>query len=202
MNSTRREFIRYATATGIAAMVPWQRVLAQAQSPALRKFIQPLPALGAGIPVANSVPFMGADYYQLNAGEYTQLLHPELPKPTKLWGYADATTGLHRHLGPVIVAQRGTPVRLTLTNYLPPVHPLPVDTSLPGAELTQPQNRIALHLHGGLTPWLSDGGPFSWFAPDGTHGPSAISVPDMGVPPTGSFNYYYPKMTPSVATIV
>ena len=69
---------RYAAATGIAAMVPWQRLLASVQSPALRKFIQPLPALGTGIPVATSVPFMGADYYQLNAGQYTQLLHPEL----------------------------------------------------------------------------------------------------------------------------
>src|SRR5678815_3798060 len=49
------------------------------------------------------------------------------------------------------------------------------------------------HLHGGLTPWLSDGGPFSWFGPDGSYGPSAISVPDMGVPPAGSFNYYYPN---------
>jgi spore coat protein A len=191
MNSTRREFLRYAAATGIAAIVPWQRVLAQAQSPRLRKFIQPLPGLGTGIPVANSIPFLGADYFQLNAGEYAQQLHPDLPKPTKLWGYADATTGVHRHLGPVIVANRGTPVRLTLTNYLPPVHPLPVDTSLSGAELAQ--NRIALHLHGGLTPWLSDGGPFSWFGADGSYGPSAISVPDMGVPPAGSFNYYYPN---------
>ena len=190
MKPTRREFIRYAAATGIAAMVPWQRVLASVQSPALRKFIQPLPLLGQGIPVATSIPFMGADYYRLNAGQYTQQLHPSLP-PTKLWGYADATTGTHRHLGPVIVAQRGTPVRLTLTNYLPPVHPLPVDTSLPGAEL--PPNRLALHLHGGLTPWLSDGGPFSWFGADGTYGPSAVSVPDMGVPPEGSFNYYYPN---------
>ena len=187
MKPTRREFIRYAAATGIAAMVPWQRVLASVQSPALRKFIQPLPLLGQGIPVATSIPFMGADYYRLNAGQYTQQLHPSL-LPTKLWGYADATTGTHRHLGPVIVAQRGTPVRLTLTNYLPPVHPLPVDTSLPGAEL--PPNRLALHLHGGLTPWLSDGAPFSWFGADGTYGPSAVSVPDMGVPPEGSFNYY------------
>src|SRR4029450_9184459 len=54
-------------------------------------------------------------------------------------------------------------------------------------------NRIALHLHGGLTPWLSDGGTFSWFGADGSDGPSAISVPDMGVPPAGSFNYYYPN---------
>jgi len=119
-----------------------------------------------------------------------QQLHPQLP-PTRLWGYADATTGVHRHLGPVIVAQRGTPVRLTMTNLLPPVHLLPVDTSLPGADL--PHNRMALHLHGGRTPWISDGGPFSWFGADGTYGPSAISAPDMPPPAAGTFNYYYPN---------
>ena len=151
-----------------------------------------LPGLGpAGIPVASPTSYLGADYYQLVAGEYTQQLHPQLPHPTRLWGYADATTGMHRHLGPVIVAQRGTPVRLSVTNYLPPVHPLPVDTSLPGAEL--PPNRIAVHLHGGHVPWVSDGGPFSWFGADGTYGPSAVSAPDMGAPVPGTFNYYYPN---------
>jgi FtsP/CotA-like multicopper oxidase with cupredoxin domain len=109
--------------------------LPSAQSPSLRKFIQMLPGLGpSGIPVATSVPYLGADYYRLTAGEHSQQLHPQL-SPTRLWGYADTTTGVHRHLGPVIAARRGTPVRLTLTNQLPPIHPLPVDTSLPGAEL-------------------------------------------------------------------
>jgi spore coat protein A len=192
MRPTRRQFLQYAAVTGIATAVPSQRVFAAAfQSQPLKKFIQPLPRLGNGIPVAASVPFMGADYYRLDAAEYAQQLHPDLPKPTRLWGYADSTTGLFRHLGPVIVAQRGTPVRVTLTNVLPPVHPLPVDTSLAGAEL--PPNRIALHLHGGLTPWVSDGGPYSWIGADGTYGPSAVSAPDMGMPPPGAFNYYYPN---------
>jgi spore coat protein A len=191
MKTSRREFLEIAGAAGIAAFMPWQRLHASAQTPALRKFIQSLPGLGpAGIPVASSTPYLGADYYQLQAAEYTQQLHPQLPA-TRLWGYADATTGVHRHLGPVIVAHRGTPVRLTLRNLLPAVHPLPVDTSLPGAELAA--NRMALHLHGGYTPWISDGGPFSWFGADGTYGPSAVSVPDMGIPAPGTFNYYYPN---------
>jgi spore coat protein A len=193
MKTSRRRFIGLAAATGVSAMMPWRRVFAEsAGSPALTKFIQPLPGLGpAGIPVATPTSYLGADYYQLIAGEYAQLLHPELPNPTRLWGYADAATGVHRHLGPVIVAERGTPVRITMTNNLPAVHPLPVDASLPGAELAQ--NRIALHLHGGHVPWISDGGPFSWFGRDGSHGPSAISAPDMGTPAPGSFNYYYPN---------
>jgi len=192
MKATRRQFLELAAATGVSAMVPWRRAYAEAQSPALRKFIQMLPGLGpAGIPVASPTSYLGADYYQLVAAEYTQQLHPQLPHPTRLWGYADATTGMHRHLGPVIVAQRGTPVRLSVTNYLPSVHPLPVDTSLPGAEL--PPNRMAVHLHGGHVPWVSDGGPFSWFGADGTYGPSAVSAPDMGAPVPGTFNYYYPN---------
>jgi len=192
MNTTRREFLELAAATGVATIFPWQRAYAETQSPMLRKFIQMLPGLGpAGIPVASPTSYLGADYYQLVAGEYTQQLHPQLPHPTRLWGYADATTGMHRHLGPVIVAQRGTPVRLSVTNYLPPVHPLPIDSSISGAEL--PPNRMAVHLHGGHVPWISDGGPFSWFGADGTYGPSAVSVPDMGVPAPGTFNYYYPN---------
>jgi len=191
MKTTRRQFLELAAAAGVSTMVPW-RAYAEAQSPALRKFIQMLPGLGpAGIPVASPTSYLGADYYQLVAAEYTQQLHPQLPHPTRLWGYADATTGRHRHLGPVIVAQRGTPVRLSVANHLPPVHPLPVDTSLPGAGL--PPNRIAVHLHGGHVPWVSDGGPFSWFGADGTYGPSAVSAPDMGAPAPGTFNYYYPN---------
>jgi spore coat protein A len=131
------------------------------------------------------------DYYKIVMGEYRQQLHPQL-SPTRLWGYADATAGdpVWRHLGPVIVARKGTPVRASFINDLPLAHPLPVDTTLPGAELTP--NRAVAHLHGGHVPWPSDGGPFAWFAPDGTQGPSRIAwLPDGD----GSLTYdhYYPN---------
>jgi hypothetical protein len=42
------------------------------------------------------------------------------------------------------------------TNKLPTLHPLPVDSTLPGAELAQ--NRTSAHLHGGHVPWTSEGG--------------------------------------------
>jgi FtsP/CotA-like multicopper oxidase with cupredoxin domain len=192
MSTSRREFLKLSAAVGAATLVPWRRVYAYGRSPLLRKFIQPLPALGpGGIPIAQARPFMhGVDWYQIVAGEYTQQLHPELP-PTKLWGYADATTGVHRHLGPVIVANRGTPIRLSVTNALPNVHPLPVDVSLPGADLAP--NRMSLHLHGGFVPWVSDGGPFAWFDPSGAYGPSAVDVPGLGPRVPGTFNYYYPN---------
>lgn len=57
------------------------------------------------------------------------------------------------------------------------------------------ENRIGVHLHGGLVPWISDGGPFSWFTPatTGVTGPSYYNVPDMPPPPPGAMTFYYPN---------
>ena len=48
------------------------------------------------------------------------------------------------------------------------------------------QNRATLHLHGGLTPWISDGTPHQWITPanENTPWPQGVSVqnvPDMDV---------------------
>ena len=74
----------------------------------------------------------------------------------------DGTT--QTHLGGVIITTRGNASRIRFTNTLPPTNIIPIDTSIPGAN--QAQNRIAIHIHGGLVPWISDGGPFDWWAPD------------------------------------
>jgi len=168
-----------------------------AQSPILRKFISPLPALGTGIPIASAdtstVP--GVDLYNLSAVQYHQLMHPDLPNPTTLWGYMDQSTGKSAYLGPIIVAQRGRPSMIRATNMLPSKHPLPVDTTLMGADNGAAQNRMTIHLHGGLTPWTSDGGPFSWFTPTAT-GPSAGAGECFlnGISGTpGAAQYYYPN---------
>jgi spore coat protein A, manganese oxidase len=144
-----------------------------------------------GIPVAtpNTTLFPGEDYYQIRVGEFTQMMHPDLPGPTKFWGYADVTNGQtpnHRYLGGVIVARQNRPVRLKTINQLPPTHPLPVDTTIMGAELEQ--NRVCVHLHGGLVPWTSDGGPQAWFSPTAV-GPSFLN--GTGVP--GEALYRYPN---------
>ena len=49
-----------------------------------------------------------------------------------------------------------------------------------------PQNRATLHLHGGNTPWISDGTPHQWITPAGEdtawpQGVSVENVPDMNV---------------------
>ena len=173
---TRREFIKTTIIAGTAVALfrcAEGKVWAFAQSPKLRKFVAPLPGLGTGIPLANATTnsaYPGADVYTLSAHQYQQQMHPDLPGPTHLWGYVDQTTNKSAYLGPIIVAQRGKPVVIRMTNNLPPTHILPVDTSIMGAEPGVPVNRMCVHLHGGLVPWTSDGGPFAWFSPTGVVG--------------------------------
>ena len=67
-----------------------------------------------------------------------------------------------------------------------------MDTTIPGAN--QAQNRTAVHLHGGLVPWISDGGPFDWWAPNGTSGASFLN--NTILHPGAAVNqaeYYYPN---------
>ena len=201
MSISRRKFLQVGLMAGAGLMLPirWVgsgKAWAFSQSPlGIRKFIQPLPGLGpTGIPLLSPItkkdPVTGllTDYYSIQMGQFTQWLHPDLPMTgTKLWGYADAASPNPRYLGGVIVAQRGRPVRLKVTNQLPNSHPLPVDTTIMGADMGAQVNRAVVHLHGGLTPWNSDGVPFSWFTPAG--GPVGETFLN-GVAP-GKAEYYY-----------
>ena len=75
-----------------------------------------------------------------------------------------------------MIANRGTRRSPSFHQYTAAnSHIIPVDTTLPGAN--QAQNRIAIHLHGGEVPWISDGGPFDWWTPDGTSGLSFLNGP-------------------------
>ena len=50
-----------------------------------------------------------------------------------------------------------------------------------------------MHFHGGLTPWVSDGGPFAWWDPTGRHGVSFLN--NQVLNPNAAANeaeYYYP----------
>ena len=58
------------------------------------------------------------------------------------------------------------------------------------------QNRAELHLHGGTTPWISDGTPHQWITPAGEYtqypkGVNVYNVPDMPDPGDGSQTYFY-----------
>jgi spore coat protein A len=152
-----------------------------------------------GIPVAATDPFVapvtGVAHYTLNLGQFTDQIHPTLG-PTTLWGYNPAVplggSGQpQKHLGGIIVAQKGVPIQLTFNNNLPSKHIIPVDTTIMGADGAQ--NRTAVHLHGGFVPWISDGGPFSWFAPNGGAGVSFLNnrtLNPKALPGQGEF--YWP----------
>ncbi len=211
MKITRRQFLKGAAATGIGMALPLKfgvgTAHAFAQSQPLQKYIQPLRGLGGdqltgGIPVGLSdgvAPVTGATHYTINIGQFTDRLHPNLPKQTTLWGF-NPTKALNvvgtptpTHLGGIIVAQKGVPIQITFQNNLNILrHIIPVDSTLPGAN--QAVNRIAVHLHGGFVPWISDGGPFDWFDPAGSHGLSFLNnqVLNPGAL-AGQADYYYPN---------
>jgi spore coat protein A len=183
-NLTRRRFVQTSALASVGIAIAGHRVLGDTRPPRweLRKFAAALPGVGpAGIPLATANKSIynqtgaQADFYRIVMGQYRQSFHPQLPS-SRLWGYADATTGLPkwRYLGPAIVATAGTPVRVNFINLLPPVHPLPVDNTIMGAEADQKVNRAAVHLHGGFVPWPSDGGPYHWTTPLGAHGSSFV----------------------------
>ena len=209
---TRRQFMAGTVVAGAALSVPWyldsQSAFAFYQSMGLQKFAQPLRGVGpGGIPVAApdafSAPVTGVTHYSFTIGQFTDQLHPSLG-PTTLWGYNPVAAlggGVQpqRHLGGIIVAHRGKPIQLTFTNTLPPKHILPVDTSANFTDARKHQNAVTTHLHGGLTPWMSDGGPFTWFTPDGQYGQSVHSAAgniykllNPGLQP-GQGEYYYPN---------
>jgi spore coat protein A len=197
MRITRRDFVKTSAIAGAGLMIAGRgTAYAFSWSGPLKKFITPLQGLGpTGVPVAtaNTTLYPGVDYYQLKAGFYRQQLHPSLPNPTGLYGYADLG-GTHRHLGGLIVAEKGRPVRINFTNNLPATHILPFDSTIPMPDLRQ--DRAAIHLHGGLVPWASDGGPFHWIAPGGiTVGTSLLGggnwLKDAAGIPT--YDYWYPN---------
>jgi spore coat protein A len=210
---TRRQFIKYTAIAGAAATLPLKfglrRAYPFAQSPTnMRKFVTTLPGLGPSgannigqyIPLATKTTqvFAGlsTDVYTLAVAQFSETMHPDLPGTTHFWGYSDVATGDQKYLAGVIVAKRGTPVMLNLSNRLPNKTLIPIDPTLmagPNGLMVRdlPPNRIVTHVHGGFTPWFSDGTPFQWFDPKGMTGPSFMNVPGTN-PPRGTATYYYP----------
>ena len=201
---SRRQFIALTAMAAVGVAVPLELLSNAAptfafyQSAGLKKFAQPLRGVGpGGIPVAlpdkKKAPVTGADHYSLNIGQFQDQLHPSLG-PTTLWGYSPAVAlgeGAFptRHLGGIIIAQKGVPLQITATNLLPDKHILPVDNSNNAAAMMTGNfpdsakkfggtgyNGATIHLHGGFVPWISDGGPMAWFDPYGNYGPGTKSA--------------------------
>jgi FtsP/CotA-like multicopper oxidase with cupredoxin domain len=167
------------------------------------------------------------DYYEIGLVEYAQKMHSDLPKKTRLRGYRDLSPTFAnmstQYLGPLIIASKDRPVRVKFTNMLPTGSAgnlfIPVDTTIMGAGMGPytaaggacdpaapgapcamfTENRATLHLHGGNTPWISDGTPNQWTAPVGEtsvplqmrKGVSARDVPDMPASGDGSLTFFW-----------
>ena len=177
------------------------------------------------IPVAvpDLVTYPGDHYYEIAVVQYNQQLHTDM-KATTLRGFVQ----VHGHdasgnplydslsvsqLGPMIFAKKDVPVRVKLYNLLPLMNDktsgksgkslIPYDDTFMGAGAgpdgtKYSENRTVIHLHGGNTPWISDGTANQWIAPKGeithfTEGASNINVPDMPQCMSGSGiqTYYY-----------
>jgi len=177
----------------------------------------PIKTAGCTVAPGNDCsPYSGSDYYEIALNDYFQKMHSSFD-PTKLRGYRDlnpaAPDTRNHYLGPVIVAARDRPVRVLFKNQLTPGASgrlfIPMDDTIMGAGLGPlrglypteefPESRATLHLHGGNTPWISDGTPHQWITPVGelaknvngfttTFGPGAThykrgvsnrNVPDM-----------------------
>ncbi|MFN8488166.1 MAG: hypothetical protein U0350_11275 [Caldilineaceae bacterium] len=191
--------------------------------PGIRKFVDSLPGLcgisapndlGQCLPlaVADTTTYPGSDYYVIELGKYTEKLHADLPAP-QFEGYrqvntSDPNASQFSYLGPTIIAQKDRPVRVKFINSLGTGANgdlfLPVDTTVMGAGMgpdginNYTQNRATLHLHGGITPWISDGTQHQWTTPAGENTPypkgaSVAYVPDMdgGTEPQGTLTFYY-----------
>ena len=175
--------------------------------------------LGQFMPIAkpDTRTYPGSDYYEIELRQFKEKLHSDLPATT-LRGYVQVNKGTDaaghntlkpdsiHYLGPFIIARQDRPVRVKFTNKLPTGEAgdlfIPVDTSVMGAGegpiagKDYTQNRATLHLHGGLSPWISDGTPHQWITPAGEETPypkgvSVKNVPDMPDPGDGSQTFFY-----------
>ncbi len=186
----------------------------------IRKFVDSLPGLGAAnknnlgqylsVAQPDTTTYPGSDYYVIALVEYSEKLHSDLP-PTKLRGYVQLNSSGQQvappsYLGPTILATKDRPVRVKFVNQLPTGAGgdlfIPTDTTAMGAGMgpdgvsPYKQNRATLHLHGGATPWISDGTPHQWTTPAGENTPypkgvSVTNVPDMPDPGPGALTFFY-----------
>ena len=174
---------------------------AETISGGMRKFQDALPDLKAALAHPDTTTFPGSDFYVIALQEYTTQMHADL-LPTKLRGYVQLNNGTDAsgnntvapnpisYLGPTILALKDRPVRVLFKNMLPTGAAgnlfIPVDTTYMGAGMngitmsSYTQNRATLHLHGGATPWISDGTPHQWTAPAGDSSNPPVSNKDRG----------------------
>ena len=174
------------------------------QTPALAKYVDPLPLPMTAVPDRSVYP--GADYYDITMRPGTWRFHRDLG-PAAVWGYwAADPDDVSRpigmgYLGPTINATVDRPTVLMTRNHLPtthlfqyvvdqirggnaqltPIPPPPYQTELPFPANVNVWNVV--HKHGGYTAPQSDGMPKQSFSPDGVHAESYSTLDPSRVKP-------------------
>jgi hypothetical protein len=194
MKITRRQFLKSAAIAGVGLGMPLKFGVRSAypfaQSPTnIRKFVTTLPGLGPGgannigqyIPLATKVTQtlagQSTDVYNLGVKKFGEKMHPDHKKATHFYGYYDLATGDQKYLAGVIVAKRGTPVLLNVTNQMDPHHILPIDP---------PSWRDLLRSEAPILTWGSCLSTASLLICTAVSPPgSAMVRPSSGLPPVG-----------------
>src|SRR5262245_3541935 len=139
---------------------PLKRRMRHHRTPHVRQLAERLTPFVDALPIPATMPFNqlfnGVPFYDVGMVPVRQKLHRDLPE-TSLWGYHGAFPG------PTFEARRGQPIRVMWRNALPATHPLPIDTTIHGAESDKPAVRTVVHLHGQKVLPDSDGYPEAWF---------------------------------------
>ncbi|MGD0736588.1 MAG: multicopper oxidase [Terracidiphilus sp.] len=97
-------------------------------------------------------------HYRLAMRQVDVRIHRDVP-PTPMWSYGETVPG------PTIEAKTGQPLLIEWVNALPEKHFLPIDHTLHGAGVDQPEVRTAVHVHGAKVPPQYDGFPENWQTP-------------------------------------
>ncbi|HCM39133.1 MAG: hypothetical protein A2X97_11540 [Bdellovibrionales bacterium GWA1_52_35] len=170
------------------------------------------------LPDGTSVPTLMPDGTQAIAVDYPHYLGPVISatknKPVRIIFYNLLPTGGDGNLFlPVDSTVMGSGMGPT-DAMGPPAGTVSVDdavrnpmcsSAMKGADHCFKDNRATLHLHGGITPWISDGTPHQWITPanEATAWPEGVtvrSVPDMNnvpgvpncsAPSDGCMSFYY-----------
>jgi len=150
---------------------------AYAQSPAMQKWVDPLPVPPVAEQKYKPLISPWADYYEITMSASQHRFFQSLPGdpqagPATVWTYGQRNTPPVL-LGPTILAKSGRPVVVKYINQLPTAlddFPLKasIDDTIAGWDV--PTGAATPHLHGGHSAARFDGTPMQWWTADGLKG--------------------------------
>lgn len=162
---------RLASALALITLTALSVAAPASASPAMDKWVDPLPVPPVAQEKYNPAYSSWADYYEITM-QASQHQFNAAMGPATVWTYGQPGRDPVL-LGPTIVARSGRPVVVKYINKLPTdpdAFPLKsaIDATLPGWDV--PSGAAIPHLHGGHTAARYDGTPMQWWTADGKRG--------------------------------